>query len=120
MHFVLVIFKSLSWLVAFIDVDFEYILSGMDPWSVLKKIFMAYLIHEMFVSAIEGDRSVVFIQIGVQGLAVGSPTLGGMSRAIFVVGDIHKPAPEAIHFSLRCVLIHFILPGNLPNAQLVE
>ena len=81
---------------------------------------MTYLIHKGFASVVEGDSSIVFIQIVVQGLAVGPPTLGGRSKAIVVIGDVHKPAPEAVHFSLRCVLLHFVLPGNLQNVRLAE
>ena len=86
---------------------------------MLKKIFMTYLIHKVFASVVEGNSSVILVQIGRQGLAVGPPALGCTSKVIAIVGDIRKPAIEAVYFSLRCVLLHFILPGNLRNVQLV-
>ena len=37
---------------------------------------------------------------------------------IIFVGDIAKLATKTLQFSLRRVLVNFVLPGNLSNSQL--
>lgn len=45
---------------------------------------------------------------------MGPSAFGPITRAI-VIGDIAKLTTETLQFGLRCVLLDFILPGNLQN-----
>lgn len=118
LYFIFVVFESLGCIIAFVNVDLKDIIPSVHPRSIQKKELMACLVYEVLVSAVDGNGSVFFIRTSMYGVMKGPPTLGHMSRVVAVVGDVYKPAVEAVHFSLRRVFLHFVLSGNLKNAAI--
>lgn len=117
LYFILVVFESLGCVILFVNAGVEDVLPRTNPRSIQKKELVARLVYEVFVSAVGSEGRDFFIfGISRWGCTVDPSTLGDMGRVVVVVGDVCKLAVETVHFSLRRVLLNFILPGNLQNA----
>lgn len=116
LRLIVVILKSLSRNILLIDADFEKTIPWANPWSIKKEELVSGLEDKVFVSTIDGFRVFRFIRIQ-RGRLVGPSAFGPVTGAmnVIVVSDIAKPATETLQFSLSCVLLDFVLPGNLQN-----
>ena len=61
LRFIVVVFESFSFIIVLINVDSEDVLPGMEPRSILKKVFMTCLKYKVFKSAVGGNNCVIFI-----------------------------------------------------------
>jgi hypothetical protein len=113
---VLVILESLSWVIVLINIGVEEVVPGANPRSAEQKEFVSSLVDKVFISAIAGVDTKFFVWIRRWRIVAGPSTFGPViGVVVLVVGDICKLAIETLQFSLRGIVIDFVLPGNLGN-----